>query len=95
MPTISNYDNGSGALAYLRPDLFDGPKIHTPILNWTVPRPALNHIAVSTSITFAVQSARYLTTREQRVFDAALCRSVKIVSRGNTRETGPRQARRG
>jgi hypothetical protein len=92
---ISDYDNGSGALAYLRLDLFGRPEIHAPILNWTVPRPASNNIAVSTSITFAVQSARYLTTGEQRVFDAALRRSVKIVSRGNPRESSPQQARRG
>jgi hypothetical protein len=72
---------GSGALDYLRVELFNRPAIVPP--SWAPPPVVANAVSISTSIKFTpLQTARYLSVKEQRVFDAALRRSVKVISSG-------------
>jgi hypothetical protein len=73
---------GSGAISYLRRDLLDRPPaIISSAPTWVPAVPSVNTFAISTSIVFSPPPAkRYLSTTEQRVFRAALRRSVQIIS---------------
>jgi hypothetical protein len=83
--TISADFDGSGALSYLRSDLFDRPAIQAPIVHWPM-RLTANTLSLPAIITFtSIPSMHYLTLPEQRIFDAALRRSIKIVSEGKPR----------
>jgi hypothetical protein len=83
--TISADFEGSGALSYLRSDLFDRLAIQAPMVHSPMSLTA-NALSLPAIITFtSIPSVHYLSLPEQHVFDAALRRSVKIVSEGKPR----------
>jgi hypothetical protein len=80
MELLAAGNEGSGALQYLRHDLFHRAPIHTYMpLHWA------SHGVLSNSLTVApvvfTSSTRHLTLAEQRVMHAALRRSAKLLYR--------------
>jgi hypothetical protein len=79
MPYLSADDGGSGALQYLRSDLFRRPAIYANLPpHWTAPAFPVNALTVS-SLIVVTSSARYLTAQDQRVLHAALRRSARTI----------------
>jgi hypothetical protein len=77
---------GSGAISYLRRDLLDRPAIISIVPNWLQPVTAANTVAIPATIEFPLPpTTRYLSVREQRVFGAALRRSVRVISASKPR----------
>jgi hypothetical protein len=70
---------GSGALHYLRNDLFSRAAIHTYMpADWVPPGVRWNSLTVE-PLVVVTSSTRHLTLREQRVMHAALRRSAKLI----------------
>jgi hypothetical protein len=83
-------DDASGAIQYLRPEVFSRPGIYSPA---SPPLPAWVSRGTEANVVFLpvytlslIQHKRYLTPQEQQVFSVALRKSVNVVHRGAARK---------
>jgi hypothetical protein len=77
MEILAAESGGSGALQYLRYDLFNRAAIHTPV-HWVPAGVRWNSLTVA-PLVVVTSSTRHLTLKEQRVMHAALRRSAKLI----------------
>ena len=77
---LIDIDNqGSGALLYLRTDLFPRPEIHSYIPpHWVQESIRWNDLNISPLIVLT-SKVRYLSLREQQILHSALRRTAKLV----------------
>jgi hypothetical protein len=76
----------SGAIKYLRSDVLNRPAIYAAAANWPTQMVQENVVLIPEYVApVATQRMHYLTVQEQRIFSAALRRSVKIVHAGIAR----------
>jgi hypothetical protein len=81
MEILAAGNEGSGALQYLRHDLFYRAAIHTYMPpHWAPPGVRWNSLTVA-PLAVVTSSTRHLTLAEQRVMHAALRRSAKLFQR--------------
>jgi hypothetical protein len=80
-PAIELFDHlVSGGIRYLRPDVFPRAGIYSSAPDWATKRIEANTILLSEYIVLVpLQNVRYLTFQEQRIFNKALRRSVKVI----------------
>jgi hypothetical protein len=81
MEIVAIGNEGSGALQYLRPDLFHRTAMHTHMpASWTPPDVRRNLLTVPLLIVLT-SKVRYLSLKEQAVMHAALRRTAKVLRR--------------
>src|SRR5262249_38344255 len=81
MEILAAGNEGSGALQYLRYDLFHRAAIHTYLpTHWVPPAVRWNSLTVAPMVV-VTSPTRHLTLAQQRVMHAALRRSAKLLHR--------------
>jgi hypothetical protein len=85
MEILAAGNEGSGALQYLRSDLFHRAAIHTYMpTSWASPDVRRNLLTIPLLV-MLTSRVRYLTPKEQAVMHAALRRTAKVVRRSASR----------